>query len=94
MATTSLKVKKDDQVFNIQFFTMPNEKGLMIDLGVYDNDWQLIRTLGKSFETKTEEEYHKQLRFESDQRGELEKSMCTNPEWNPNYFETIKDETI
>jgi len=94
MATTSLKVKKDNQIFNLQFFTVDTKEGLIIDLGVYDNDWKLVKNLGRSFETKTEEEYHKQLRFESDQRGELEKSMCTNPEWNPNYFITIKNETI
>jgi len=94
MATTSLRVKKNAQVYNLQFFTIPMEDGLMIDLGIYDDDWKLVKNLGKTFESKTEEDYHKELRFESDKKGELEKSMCTNPEWNPNRFNTIEDATI
>lgn len=83
MATTALKIMKDGLAIRVKYMTVPVEKGLHID--IYNCNEKFIPVGDPHFavDDRDEDTYHKELRIESNKRGQFVKEESTNPEWNP-----------
>lgn len=80
MATTAIKV----QGKNMLFMTAEKENGEVdVDIFLADDDFLPVGTPSIGYCDKSEEEYHKELREQANEKGHLIINFCTNPEWNP-----------
>lgn len=85
MATTTLKIEKDNVITKMSFMTVETEKGLDVDIYLLNEDNIPIGTPSLGVADVNEEDYHKKLRLEALSRNQFDPEFSTNPEWNPNY---------
>ena len=83
MATTALKIMKDGMAIRVKYMTVPTEKALDVDIYNCDEKFTPIGDPHRGIDVRGEEEYHRELRKQSDKRGHFVKEESTNPEWNP-----------
>lgn len=83
MPTTAVKFHKDGRDIRLKFMTVVN--GEQLDIDVFACDENFIPVAGPEMTTMLvdEEKYHRDLRRESNNRGQFVKEESTNPEWNP-----------
>lgn len=95
MATTALKIVKNEQEQRLLFMTVSRQDGRGLDVDIFkaDNEFMPEGTpsLGVS-EIVDEAEYHKALRANALQEGHFVPEFSTNPEWNPGYVEEVPSE--
>jgi hypothetical protein len=80
MPTTALKIKDK----RLLFMTVAREDG-RVDVDIFMADEQFL-PIGKpsiGWCDKPEDVYHKELRQQAKEKGQLVTEYCTNPEWNP-----------
>jgi hypothetical protein len=85
MATTALVIKENGTEQRLLFMTVPTETGVHVDLFLADENFMPIGTPSLGVNDKFEEDYHKQLRAISSEKGHYVAEYSTNPEWNPGY---------
>lgn len=92
MPVTAVKVKgKDGKELRIQFMTTPEETALYITIYKCNESWIPVGRPQKTTEQVAEDVYHKQLRLTASEHGDYQPSYSTNPEWNPEKADEIKD---
>jgi hypothetical protein len=86
MATTALTI--DGKNFLFMTVPVPNA-GVDVDIFTADEEFVAfgMASIGASHQ-KTEEEYHRDLRKQSKEKGQFVPAGSTNPEWNPEDPET------
>jgi hypothetical protein len=85
MATTALVIIEEGIEKRILFMTVPTEKGVDVDLFLADENFIPVGTPSLGVDDKFEEDYHRQLRAISSDKGHFVAEYSTNPEWNPDY---------
>lgn len=86
MPCTALKIVEGETVRRLKFLTVPEPDRLVVDIYLCDEDFiPTERLSGGMFMDPPviEEEYHKNLRKESAEKGQFISEESTNPEWNP-----------
>jgi len=85
MAATALEVTNGQKVVTI---TTTTDNGLYISLYQADENYKPIgvpEEFGNP--ATTEEQFHKNLRKEANEKGHYRPRFSTNPDWNPEYVE-------
>lgn len=85
MATTALKIVKDEVEQRLLFCTVQKEKGVDVDVFLADEDFLPMGRTSLSVSEMDEPEYHIKLRKEASEKGHFVSEYSTDPEWNPGY---------
>ena len=85
MATTAILVKKEGLEKRLLFMTASSPTGVDVDIFLGDENFLPIGRASIGVDLKSEEDYHRQLRKESSEKGHFVREHSTNPEWNPAY---------
>jgi hypothetical protein len=84
MPATALKISFNGTEVRVFFMTVPKESGgVQVDMYMADEEFMPTGTASIGYSELSEEEYHRTLRAEAKQRGQLVTDYCTDPEWNP-----------
>lgn len=86
MAATALKIPKDGKYTHLFIVSTPieeNKTDVQICLTGDTYVQSKMETLQEFMVEKSEEDYHKSLRKESNEKGHFIRDYSTNPEWNP-----------
>ena len=100
MATTAIKITREDGPNHLLFMTASTEAGIDVDVSLADGDFIPLGTtsLGISPKHQDEESYHRTLRQQAHEKGQFVPDYSTNPEWNPGYVafteELAEDGTV
>lgn len=90
MPVTALKIINKDGVTNhIMMMTAPTPAGVDIDIQLTDAEFMPVGKPSLSAMAKDEEEYHRELRTASHEKGHFVPEYSTNPEWNDHLTETV-----
>lgn len=82
MATTALKIDGK----NLLFMTVQVPgAGVDVDIFTADEEFMAFGTPSLGTSVLKEEEYHKDLRRQSVEKGHFVPEYSTNPEWNPGW---------
>lgn len=95
MATTSLKITAEDGTEKRLVFLTTQSLDNIINVNIYkaDEEFNPIGMASHGIaEFTSEEEYHKDLRKQSHEKGHFVPDYSTNPEWNPGYVEPEDDD--
>ncbi len=84
MPVTSLEIV-DKTIKKIQFITTSIDSLLEVEIYLCGENWNPISKIGRSIDDRSEEDFHKQLRKDASEKGQLVKKYCTDPEWNPDF---------
>lgn len=91
MPATTLWIVQEDKEYKMMFITQQyGEKDFTVNIYGCDDDFipkgePMTRDLvGK------EEDYHKNLRKDSEEKGHYVPGHSTNPEWNPGYVAPLE----
>ena len=90
MAATALKIEKDGKTSHLLILSIPGEDN-NLDLAIHNtaDDYVVLRNLTPEYgvSSKTEENYHKDLRVDAQIAGHFVPEFSTNREWNPGVEE-------
>jgi len=89
MAVTSLRIDKDGVITHLMMMTAPTPAGVDIDVQLTDAEFMPVGKPSLSAMAKDEEEYHRELRTASHEKGHFVPEHSTNPEWNDHLTETV-----
>ena len=86
MAATALKIPKEGKYTHLFVTSTPIEdKKTEVQVHLTGDKYiqSGMESLNGFVVEKSEEEYHKNLRTDSDKKGHFVRDYSTNPEWNP-----------
>ena len=86
MPVTAIKILKEGKEERMLFMTaMRGEKGVDVDIYLANEEFMPMGTPSLGFSNDSEENYHRELRKQSQERGHFVPEFSTNREWNPDY---------
>ena len=89
MGVTALKIGET----RLLLMTVPKEDGgVDVDIYMANEDFYPEGKSSVGYAQQNEEEYHKELRFKSHERGHFISEFSTNPEWNPDWTPAVIEE--
>ena len=69
----------------LKIMTQETEHGMLVSYYACDAEFIPEGEAEITVSEKTEEEFHRDLRAQADEKGHLVRRESTNPEWNPGY---------
>lgn len=86
MPATSLKIVNDDAEYRLMFITQQyGENDFTVNIYRCNEDHMPMGEPVTKDLLGLEDDYHKNLRKESSEKGHFIAQYSTNPEWNPGY---------
>jgi hypothetical protein len=86
------KIPNSSNYVNMGFETQVVEDVTFLTIRTFDDEVKPVIMLRRYELLQKEEQFHKELRDKSAEKGHLITSHSTNPEWNPEgYVKTLKD---